>query len=152
MIFVKLFWMLWSAPAVLLSSVAQVILRAAGWLELYRQERIEFGQPVNVYFAAGWFAKRWPPRLGGCAWLPACVILNPWYKIKVNGTVPWGKPWVPETLGQTHVHELEHANQWRQWSLLFPLAYGVAALLALPHSYHNNYFERRARRVAGQGE
>jgi hypothetical protein len=147
MVFVnfKLFWMLWSAPAVILSSYVQVILRLAGWLKICRRDRIEFGQPVNVYFATGWLAKHWPESFGGCAWLPACVILSPRYDIKINGQYP-------KSVGPTLVHELEHANQWRQWSLLFPLAYGVAALLALPHPYHNNYFERRARRVAGQGE
>jgi hypothetical protein len=142
-VFVNLFWMLWSAPAVILSALVQVILRQAGWIKLYRHERIEFRHPVNEYFAAGWLAAHWPATFGGCAWLPACVILHPEMD-------PDRRPRIP--LGPTLVHELEHANQWRQWSLLFPLAYGVAALLALPHPYHDNYFERRARRVAGQGE
>jgi hypothetical protein len=146
MIFViTFFWWLWGVPVVYLSLVVQHVLRLAGWLEVYRTEVIEWGQEVDTYFAAGWLAKHWPIQLGGCAWLPACVILSPRYDRKVNGLRP-------KDLNQTLIHELEHANQWRQWSLLFPLAYGVAALFALPRPYRNNYFERRARRVAGQGE
>lgn len=146
----SVFWMLWSAPAVLLSLCVQAVLRFAGWVQYWRQERIEFGHQVDEYFASGWLARHWPGWLGGCAWLPACVILHPAYR--TGESPPVEMRWEPGHLARTLSHEFEHANQWRQWSLLFPFAYGVAALLALPHPYRNNYFERRARRVAGQGE
>jgi hypothetical protein len=45
-------------------------------------------------------------------------------------------------------HELEHCHQWRRWSILFPLAYCVAGLIALPWPYWNNRFEMAARAAA----
>ena len=48
----SVFWMLWSAPAVVLSSVVQVILRAAGWLEVYHRPGSwaadEFYRPIKL--------------------------------------------------------------------------------------------------------
>jgi hypothetical protein len=138
MVFVRMLQVFWFAPVDLVSVVVQAILLAIGWVKDIDVEADDGVFRVRVWIASGWLGKKWPLWPGGCAWLPGCVLLNPRFFT--------GDPnWLADHLEKTLVHELEHCRQWRQWSFLFPFAYGIAALVALPHAYYDNYFEKRAR-------
>lgn len=53
------------------------------------------------------------------------------------------------TLDRTRAHERVHVRQYERWGPFFPLVYGLASLAAwLPGGdpYHDNRFEREARR------
>jgi len=54
---------------------------------------------------------------------------------------------------RTLMHELEHSRQHFVWGPLMPLAYVVSGMWQLVQGkspYRDNWFEREARRVAGQ--
>lgn len=57
----------------------------------------------------------------------------------------------PESLARTRAHERVHVKQCERWGPLFLPAYvaaGIWALLRGRHVYHDNWFERQARREA----
>jgi hypothetical protein len=125
---------------VLLSEFPTALLRSlctiAGWLRL-NDCLLDEGCIVRVYEAKGWLARRFPARLVGVS-LPATIVLAP-------SVFP---PAPPSVRAKLVAHELEHCHQWRRWSILFPLAYCVAGLIALPWPYWNNHFEMAARAAA----
>lgn len=57
-----------------------------------------------------------------------------------------------QALDATRAHERVHVDQYCRWGPVFPLAYGVASLMAHArggHYYRDNVFEREARDRAG---
>lgn len=129
-----LLW-LWASIAETLSLPLRGLLVALGWIT-FNDEFWDEGFHVYVYRARGFFFEHlWPKRVTGVAWLPGTIILSPTL-------------YFPSEMDHKYRvihHELSHCRQWRKWSLLFPLAYGIAALLAWPNCYANNCFEVAAR-------
>jgi hypothetical protein len=127
---------LWVMLAEFPASILRSILVWAGWLRL-NDCLLDEWCIVRVYEAKGWLARRFPARLVGVS-LPATIVLAP-------SVFP---PAPPSTRAKLVAHELEHCHQWCRWSILFPLAYCVAGLIALPWPYRNNRFEMAARAAA----
>lgn len=137
--FKKLTWAvqgLWAALVEFPVSVLVMFAIIANWLRFY--ERLEGpGHEVQVFVAKGRLA-RWLAgyRLG--INLPGKVILP----------APTLELIPPSCLNAVFAYGLERCRQWRRWSILFPLAYGIAAIAALPYPIWNNHFTRAARDAA----
>jgi beta-lactamase regulating signal transducer with metallopeptidase domain len=130
---------IWILLAELPTAALRSILVFFGRLRLHACLRDE-GYLVCVY-EAGWPRKRGKldaqpstPRLVGFC-LPATIILS----------TALFYPTPDSERNLVIAHELEHCRQWRRWSILFPLAYALAGLLALPRPYWHNRFEIAAR-------
>ena len=141
MVFVRMLQVFWFAPIDLISSIIQAILVLVGWLRDIDVAADDGVFVVRVWVASGWLGRHLPTVFGGFAWLPGSIVLSPWFFAE-------DRERRAKHLEHTVRHELEHCRQWRNWSLLFPIAYGIATVIAMPHGYSDNYFERKARRAA----
>jgi hypothetical protein len=128
---------IWHALAEGLSLPVRGLLVALGWIT-FDDEFYDEGFHVHVYIAKGFFLKHlWPSCFSGVSWLPGAIILSPVLYM----------PGERNHRDRVTMHELEHMRQWRKWSILFPLVYGIFSLKAWPNVYQDNRFEVEARAV-----
>lgn len=127
---------LWAALVEFPVSLLVMFAIMANWLRFY--ERLEGpGYEVQVFVAKKFLARRLAGYRIGIN-LPGKIILP----APMTDLVP------KSCLNAIFAYGLERCRQWRQWSILFPLAYAVAAIMALPYPVWNNYFTRVARDAA----
>jgi hypothetical protein len=108
----------------------------ASWLRFY--ERLETAShEVQVFVAKKRFAQ-WLSKCRVGIYLPGKIILP----VPMLDLVP------RSCLNAVFAYGLERCRQWRRWSILFPVVYGIAAIAALPHPIWNNHFTIAARDAA----
>ncbi len=127
---------LWAMLVEFPISVIIMFAIIANWLRFY-ERLISPTHEVQVFVAKGRLA-RWLAGYRVGIYLPGKIILP---------APP--KDLIPRScLNAVFAYGLERCRQWRRWSILFPVAYGVAAILALPYPIWNNHFTVAARDAA----
>lgn len=120
---------LWVAPWTAIGLLAALLARATGGTVSWRNGIIE---------SAGGLWRWVLPRIGPGAGIAAITI---------------GHTVLAETetgLHRTRAHERVHVAQFERWGPVFPLVYLAASFAAWwqgGHYYHDNFFEREARRL-----
>jgi hypothetical protein len=134
--FLRVLKNLWAALVEFPISLLVMFLIMFNLLRFY--ERLSGpGYEVQVFVAKKLLA-RW---LFGCrvgVYLPGKIILP----APASSLLP------TSCLNAVFAYGLERCRQWRQWSVLFPVAYAIAAVIAIPYPIWNNYFTRAARDAA----
>jgi hypothetical protein len=117
----------WAAPVTLVGLAAAGLVRAGGGRVRLRGGIVE---------ASGGMLERVLPRMGWGV-VPVAMALGH-VVLAVDD----------EVLDAVRDHEMAHVRQAERWGILFPLAYGVAAVAAVVrggHGYRDNRFEVEAR-------
>lgn len=117
----------WAAPVTVIGLAAAGLARAGGGRVEVRGGIVE---------ASGGLLARVLPRMGWGV-TPAAMALG--HVVLATDE---------RVLEAVRDHEMAHVRQAERWGVLFPLAYGAAALTAMMrggHGYRDNHFEVEAR-------